>query len=153
MNCSQHQKILNWYKNENQVTGEFSQRRSQHDADSLVQSLLVVDEAEVSRLTDEPGRATRFHAGLGLLRDQQPQGAERRPGGRRRHVGRPHQSCGVGKGHEERTSARLPASSRGAVSGQVGGDERRLRAAEVLHGGQSCVSDPGSKHFPLHFSF
>lgn len=97
-----------------------------------MQSLLVVDEAEVSRLTDKSSRVTRFHAGLALLRDQQPQGAERRPGGRRRHVGRPHESCGVGKGHEERTSARPPATS-GAVSGQVGGDKRRLRAAKVLH--------------------
>lgn len=98
-----------------------------------MQSLLVVDEAEVSRLTDEASRVTRLHAGLALLRDQQPQGAERRPGGWRRHVGRPHQSGGVGKGHEERTSAGPPATSGGAMSGQVGGDEDRLRGAEVLH--------------------
>lgn len=113
-----------------------------------MQSLLVVDEAEVGRLTDESGGATRVHAGLSLLRDQQPQRAERRPGGRRRHVGRPHQSRGVGKGQEERTPARPPARSGSggtAVSGQVGGDEGRLGGTEVLGGGgetlsQQCLS-------------
>lgn len=43
------------------------------------QSLLVVDEAEVSRLTDKTSGTTRVHTGLALLRHQQPEGAERRP--------------------------------------------------------------------------
>lgn len=123
----------------------WQEKSSQPVADSLMQRLLVVDEAEVSRLTDEASGVTRLHAGLALLRDQQPQGAERRPAGRRRHVGGPHQSGGVGSGHEERTSAGPPATSGGAVSGQVGGDERRLRAAEVLHTDPKCVSSPGGK--------
>lgn len=115
-------------------TGKQTDRQWQHLADLLTQSLLVVDEAEVSRFTHESSRVTGLHAGLALLGDQQPQGAERRPGGRRRHVGRPRQSCGVGKSHEEPSSAGPAAASGGAESGQVGGDERWLGAAEILHG-------------------
>lgn len=96
------------------------------------QSLLVVDEAEVSRLADQSGGAARVHAGLVLLRHQQPEGAERGPDGGRRHVGRPAQSRGVRQGHKQGSGS--PAGPGRARSGDVGWDEERLRGAEVLQG-------------------
>lgn len=97
-----------------------------------MQSLLVVDEAKVSWLTDESSRMARLHTGLALLRDQQPEGVERGPGRGGRHIGCPDESCGVGKRHKEWTCN--DSATSGPLSGEVGGDEGRLWGTEVLEG-------------------
>lgn len=100
-----------------------------------MQRLLVVDEAEVRRLADEALGLAGVHAGLALLRHQQPERAEGRPGPGRRGVGRPAKGCGVGQGHKQRP--RNPAAPGGRLSGVVGGDEGRLWGAEVLEVGDA----------------
>lgn len=72
----------------------------------------------------------RVHTGLALLRHEQPQGAERGPGGGSRHIGCPAEGCGIGQGHKQRSCN--PAAASRPLSGEVGGNEGRLRGTEVL---------------------
>lgn len=74
----------------------------------------------------------RLHTGLALLRYEQSEGAERRPGGGRRQVGRPAKGCGIGPGHKHGTCN--PAATSGQLSGEVGWNEGGLERTEVLEG-------------------
>lgn len=100
------------------------------EADIPAKGLFVVDEAKVSRLTDETLRLTCLHTGLALLRYEKPEGAKRRPGRWSSYIGRPAMSCRIGQGHEQRP--RNPGATSRRVSGEVGCDQGRLGGAEVL---------------------
>lgn len=72
----------------------------------------------------------RLHTGLALLRYQQPERAERRPGRGCHHIGRQSKSCGIRLGHKQRSCN--PAATSRTPSGEVGGDEGKLWGTEVL---------------------
>lgn len=64
------------------------------------------------------------------MRYKEPEGAERRPGHRSCHIGRPDEGCGIGQGHKQRSW--IPVSSSCPMSGKVCQNERTLWSTEVL---------------------